>query len=1441
MERYLGKAIGSQPPHIFAIADRMYRLLVSQGESQAIIVSGPSGSGKTETCKLVLRHLAFVTRDAKPSKDIASTTKSSMELGSLLVMTNPLLEAFGNAETVLNKNSSRFGKFTQIHVFRQNGQGAILGASIQTYLLESTRVVNQAPNECNYHYFYQLLLGRSAADLAKVHLKPDPNQYQFLRASNGKSTERRGLDKAGFEETMKVMTSIAIPAAMQEAVIQTMAGLLRLGNIELGENPNGDSYVMSSNDLGTTSSLLGANQALLQQALCSRTMKLKTGEMQIPLKPDEARSSRDALAKNLYLKLFGWIVNQVNVSLIDPAVKTSQHNFLGILDIYGFENFERNSLEQLFINFTNEQLHQHFAISLFKTEQEIYLAEGIIWPGVDWEDNTECLEVLAGKSAHSVFNMLTEHSRLPKTNDAEMTEKIHDVHRKSKHIYAAKMGTTGGRSQAKNRLTHREAFVVKHFAGEVVYRTDGWLRKNTDTLHEDLQLCMSSSSSPLLSQLFSVGTINAITGGQRGGSKRAGYVADKYARQLEELMRTLRATQSHFVRCIKPNHEQTGRLFVDHLVLHQLNNSGMVDAVRLLAAGYPTRVPFEQLEKQFKPLAPAKFQNLPPAMFSVALLRAFDLGHSEFLIGLSKAFFKAGKLAFVDEILANTSKLDDKFCAKMGRLLSLWRLRRAVAAVRCLIFLNAKMRRLRALWKFRRSASIASAVGKSWVRRANEIRFGRAIGVLQAYGRGFVARRLRSRRSRGLHVLQRMGRGYLARVYRDKLKIEREAEAKAKAKADRERKYRERKEAAEAAERRRKEQTDAAESARRNKLKASNSVKSGAEVSLPKDMVPAVSEEAKPVTSGDGAVPMKFSRKPLEGDGKEPGPRTEEDGNESEGSDMYQEDSDEEDFTRRPDSQSDLANPRELLAATAALDVRQSRASTGMSIPSLNLGGLDADDDAPLTSSGPKSVRATPSRLSRMKMDVLGSMTPRSSRGGGSSFFASGRKGAVEGRKLFLSKMSKGSLIAAATVRVSKRGDAWQERFVLLVGDVLFVFNLAGQPELPLGLRLWPNQVICLSQSTLSLPNAAVPTVRDGGFQITGRNKGPTLGIAGEDKKALEMLATAMHLGVSNVRRARQQARLLLAQQLCHEKKLSLLKTRHMIELLHKSQEMFFEAGSGQFDDCNAVCMHSGVMRQSLIDVTPFMPVSDFICEYCSCVIIREEQALAAQENAEARIEEHDKQLKKEEQRKLQVDDETLLVARDVRVLRQRRKQANEEAMSQWQLVQEALPERQAKEKLCALLQLRSDLRSMSAAEVENTKASLREQIVHWQQQRDKARAQLEQMFGPSQGGPPPAEKGKDASRGLGRKLSFGKKEKTQQPSTDGLPHAEKAASADSEPAESNIVRKSSFGKSSSITRVLSFGKSNKKKEPSEDPEKKKSGSTAGNLVRKLSFSKKSS
>ena len=448
-----------------------------------------------------------------------------------------------------------------------------------------------------------------------------------------------------------------------------------------------------------------------------------------------------------------------------------------------------------------------------------------------------------------------------------------------------------------------------------------------------------------------------------------------------------------------------------------------------------------------------------------------------------------------------------------------------------------------------------------------------------------------------------------------------------------------------------------------------------------------------------------------------------------------------------------------------------------------------------------------------------------------------------------VSKTAKGSLVAASVMKVSKKTDGgWQERFVLVVGDVVFIFLLATQPEMPLGLRMWPERVVCLNQSHLSLQGAKPEVGKSGSdatFVVQAKSQGlGAQALLSDHAGTMERFATSMHLGVQNVRRSRQQAKLSLAQQMCHEKKLSLLKTQHMIELLHKSQEMFFEAGSGQFDDCNAVCMHSGVMRQSLIDVTPFMPVSDFICEYCSQVIVLEEQAQATEELADGRVEEHKQQLKREHSKKLQLDDETLMVARDVRVLRQRRKLAEEEAAGAWRAVERAMQNRQGTEQHVEELKLKQRLANASKAELDEVRAQLQEQVAAATKQCDMLAAQLEARQTRLAGARPEAEADPEeeiARATTARKMSFGKKAKG---------------------SGAEVVRKSSFSKKDiagthgggggggGITRVLSFGKKKKvdataggvSSEPSggaagESTQEQKRGGTGG-LVRKLSFSK---
>jgi hypothetical protein len=718
----------------------------------------------------------------------------------------------------------------------------------------------------------------------------------------------------------------------------------------------------------------------------------------------------------------------------------------------------------------------------------------------------------------------------------------------------------------------------------------------------------------------------------------------------------------------------------------------MVDAVRLLSAGYSTRLPFDTLEQMFKPLAPAKFQKLPPHIFCVALLSAFDLGRSDYLLGMTKAFFKSGKLAFVDSLMSGQRTLDAAFFAKMARLLALWRLRRAISAVRVLLFLHSKMRRLRALWRFRRSASIASMIGSSWVRRAREIRFGAAIQRLQACIRGYLARRTGCDCKGAVLLLQRMLRGHLARARRDRLRIELEQVERGR--------------------------------------------KSGAKQRGGKtpDEASSVGNATGKGGGGSGKVrEHKGSHHATDG--------AESDGNDSEGSDLVAEDSEEEleaDPSKEgggTDKDKHSANARALLDKLRRTSLAGVPGISGVSESNLGLTGAPGDEGGP--GGGLKRAASSLSRLKKQS-SVAGRAT---------SLFTKARKTTEEEKRLKVSTTAKGSLVAGAVLKVSKRVDTsggWQERFVLMVGDVVLLFVLAAQPEIPLGLRMWPERVICLSQSQLGLPGAT-PDVAKSGNEAAFIVQAVTPGLGAQAlisdyKGTMERLAAAMHLGVRNARRSRQQAKLSHARQACHEKKLSLLKTQHMIELLYKSQETFFEAGGDQFDNCNAVCMHSGVMRQSLIDVTPFMPVSDFICEYCSQVIVLEEQATASEEAANAGDLDHEMQLRREVAKKQQINEEALMLARDVRVLRQRRRGAEEDAAGAWRAVEQAIHNRQQTELRVQELKLKQRIAGATKAELDEVRAALYAQVAAATQQCDDLAAQLEQRQTKLSGSRPPAD-----------------------------------------------------------------------------------------------------
>eukprot|EP00004_Rigifila_ramosa_P020691 TRINITY_DN5403_c0_g1_i2.p1 TRINITY_DN5403_c0_g1~~TRINITY_DN5403_c0_g1_i2.p1 ORF type:complete len:1321 (-),score=360.16 TRINITY_DN5403_c0_g1_i2:49-3759(-) len=744
--RYKGKSIGVLPPHVFAVCDRAYRLMKSEKRSQSIIVSGESGAGKTETSKIVMRYLAAV-----------GGKKGIGELEQRILEANPILEALGNAKTLRNNNSSRFGKFTEIHF---NKTHHVCGAAIVTYLLEKSRLVFQNPGERNYHIFYQLLAGLTAEERAELKLQ-QPADYHYLSQSG--CYEIAGVsDSNDFQRVRKAMAIIGLDEAAQKSIFRILAAILHLGNVEFTQSKRSDAAVMKEvGALETAAELLGCSASVFQDRLLTRTMKSRNEVISTPLNPLQAAYARDALAKSIYSKLFDFIVSRVCVSLKGEA--DDQLYFIGVLDIYGFEYFQTNSFEQLCINYANEKLQQHFNQQIFAQEQDIYEKEGIVYHKIDYADNQGCLDLIEKKGT-GILSILDEEGKLPKGSNQAFTQKVHAAHPKNAYLKVPRLSKT-------QTLNKDEAFVVRHFAGEVCYNTTtGFLDKNNDALLEDLVQLIDSSNSELVRSLFAE-DIEALKD-QEGRKKKPTTVSSKFIKQLESLMVRLNLTASHFIRCIKPNTQQVSSKFEGVNVLEQLRCSGMMEALRLMHTGFPTRCPYDDLYDRYKDMMPPQIAELDSNSFCEALLMALDIPKKDYQMGITKIFFRAGKLAFLDDLRSSDYKeLAPKIAEKVRKWLMKKKVRRCFRTVLAFNKLAKRLKGLRAFRRIRQTAVTILVISCTFMKRARFIKRRNAAVIIQAMIRGFLAhRRYTKNRKRATIVASRI-RGYLARKeYRPKLR-----------------------------------------------------------------------------------------------------------------------------------------------------------------------------------------------------------------------------------------------------------------------------------------------------------------------------------------------------------------------------------------------------------------------------------------------------------------------------------------------------------------------------------------------------------------------------------------------------------------------------------------------------------------------------------------------
>ncbi|AQK76135.1 myosin2 [Zea mays] len=612
MQQYKGAEFGELSPHPFAVADVAYRLMRNEGISQSILVSGESGAGKTESTKMIMRYLAYM--GGKAASEGRTVEKQVLQ-------SNPVLEAFGNAKTVRNNNSSRFGKFVEIQ-FDQKGK--ISGAAVRTYLLERSRVCQISDPERNYHCFYMICA--APPEERERYKLGDPSTFHYLNQSNCIKLE--GLDESKeYLETRKAMDIIGISSEEQEAIFRVVAAILHLGNVEFAEGDDGDSSKpkdeKSLSHLRTAAELFMCDEKALKDSLCQRIIVTRDENIVKTLDPEAAKGSRDALAKTVYSRLFDWLVNKINNSIgQDPNSKC----LIGVLDIYGFESFKTNSQYKqfcwhMYVYYGDFTMSKH----VFKMEQEEYTKEEINWSYIEFIDNQDVLDLIEKKPG-GIIALLDEACMLPRSTHETFAQKLYQTYKNHKRF-------------AKPKLS-RSDFTICHYAGDVTYQTELFLDKNKDYVVAEHQALLSASKCAFVSGLF------PFLSEDSSKSSKFSSIGSRFKQQLQSLLETLSATEPHYIRCVKPNNLLKPAIFENQNVLQQLRCGGVMEAIRISCAGYPTRRTFYEFIDRFGILAPDVLSGSSDEVSA---------------IGKTKVFLRAGQMAELDarrnEVLGRSASM----------------------------------------------------------------------------------------------------------------------------------------------------------------------------------------------------------------------------------------------------------------------------------------------------------------------------------------------------------------------------------------------------------------------------------------------------------------------------------------------------------------------------------------------------------------------------------------------------------------------------------------------------------------------------------------------------------------------------------------------------------------------------------------------------------------
>ncbi|KAE9414805.1 hypothetical protein Angca_006954, partial [Angiostrongylus cantonensis] len=768
----MGKQVRELDPHIYAVAEEAYSDLVEFNKSQSIIVSGESGAGKTVSAKFVMKYFA----------SIAGHRVGGAGVEDRVLATNPIMEAIGNAKTIKNDNSSRFGKFIQINV---GDKFTISGAKMKTYLLEKSRLVFQAQRERNYHIFYQMCASREHPLLLDFSLGPSA---VYWYTAQGGDYEIPGVDDSvNFLETLKAALDVlGFDQQKQRDIFRILKGILLLGNTDFKEH--GNECVVSpvnATEIAQLSDDYKIDEAQLRLWLTTREIRAAGETVRMVLEPKEAVRSRDALAKLIYAQLFCWLVKRCNDALIEKETRTSRRNFIGVLDIYGFETFVVNSFEQFCINYANEKLQQQFNQHVFKLEQEEYEREELSWVRIDYYDNQLAIDLIEGRPG--LIDYLNEQCKVVNGSDSGWLSQM------------TSCSTLKKNGQLQMPRIKSSKFIIKHFASDVAYSIEGFVEKNKDAISKQLlELVLTTRFSLLREVLGSVAIFEDTAHGRQSCKKT---VAGQFRDSLCDLMKVLCSTRPHYVRCIKPNDSKEKFYFEPKRAIEQLRACGVLETVRISAAGFPTRWTYEEFARRYRVLYnenKSLWRDKPRIFAERACHKHLEEGR--FALGRTKIFFRTGEVALLErvrvEILSSSAIMIQscwrryvartKYLTLRRSLHTIQAATRAFIAVRRLFYLQMHraviviqtcFRRFVCESQYRKLRNAAVLIQAHYrglrVRTfVKMMRYESSAITIQKYWRGYLVRREEIRRRKRIVLVQCCVRRWLAKRRLRELKIE---------------------------------------------------------------------------------------------------------------------------------------------------------------------------------------------------------------------------------------------------------------------------------------------------------------------------------------------------------------------------------------------------------------------------------------------------------------------------------------------------------------------------------------------------------------------------------------------------------------------------------------------------------------------------------------------